>query len=209
MEEKHCITITRQFGSLGRAIGKKTAELLGFSYYDRDIIESASPIVGDTIEKLSEFDDQIIANSFDKMMYPLGLGRARVQKMLFEVEKSIIMEKAHYEDCVIIGRCADDILKEKKNHLAIFIFAPFEDRLVNCQDELKLSKDQALKYMVKVDKAREDFYRLITGTDFDAVNNRQLLIDSSLLGVDGTADMIAKIARKKFQLPERKKSGET
>lgn len=85
MAEKCCITITRQFGSLGRAIGKEVAQKLGYHYYDREIIESSSPIIGDTIEELSEFDGHMFGNTFDKMMYPLGLGKARRQKQVFEV----------------------------------------------------------------------------------------------------------------------------
>lgn len=205
MAERCCITITRQFGSLGRAIGKEVAEKLGYHYYDREIIESSSPIIGDTIEELSEFDGHMFGNTFDKMMYPLGLGKSRRQKQVFEVEKSIIMEHADYEDCVIIGRCADEILKYRRNILSIFIFAPYKERLKNCEEELGLSHEKAVNYIAKVDKAREDFYQLITGNDFEGVNSRQLLIDSSLLGVDGTSDLIVEIARKKFCLEADRK----
>lgn len=198
MAKTYCITITRQFGSLGRAIGKKAAEKLGFNYYDRDIIESASPIIGDTIENLSEFDGHIFRNSFDKMIYPLGFGKAKRQKQLFEVEKSLIIEHADYENCVIIGRCADNILRDRRNHLSIFIFAPYDARLKNCQEELKLSREEAVNYIAKVDRAREEFYELITGHEFDSVNDRQLLIDSTLLGVEGTADLIVRLAKIKF-----------
>lgn len=200
MTERYCITITRQFGSLGRAIGKRVAEQLDFHYYDRDIIEAASPIIGETIEDLSEFDGHMFGNAFDKMIYPLGFGKAKRQKQVFEVEKSIIMEHADYENCVIIGRCSDDILKNKRNHLSVFIFAPYKERIKNCEEELGLSHEMAVNYIAKVDKAREDFYEMITGNDFEGVNSRQLLIDSSLLGVDGTADLIVQIAKKKFHL---------
>jgi hypothetical protein len=185
---------------MGRAIGQEVAKKLDFHYYDRELIESASPIVGDTIETLSEFDGHMFGNSFDRMMYPLGFGKAKKQKQLFEVEKSIIIEHANYENCVIIGRCADNILKERRNHFSIFIFAPYEVRLKNCQEELNLSKEQAVNYIAKVDRAREEFYALITGDEFDGVNNRQLLIDSSLLGKEGTADLIVALAKAKFKL---------
>lgn len=200
MPKTHCITITRQFGSLGRAIGKEVAEKMGFNYYDRDILESASPVIGDTIENLSEFDGHMFASAFDKMIYPLGFGKAKRQKQVFEVEKSLIIEHTDYENCVIIGRCADNILRDRTNRLSIFIFAPYSARLKNCQEELKLSREDAVNYIAKVDKAREEFYELITGHEFDGVSDRQLLIDSTLLGVAGTADLITHIAKTKFNL---------
>lgn len=202
MSDNYVITITRQFGSLGRKIGKRVSEILDIAYYDRDIIENASKLMGENIEKLAQYDGHYYGNPFHKMMYPLGYGNAATQKKLFEVEKSIILEHAAYENCVIIGRCADNILKEHKKHLSIFIYAPFEERLKNCIREFKLSKDDAIKYMTSVDKGRANFYELVTGDDFESVNNRHIAIDSSYLGLEGTAQLIVHILKEKYQIGE-------
>lgn len=80
------ITVTRQFGSLGRKIARAVADNLGYEYYDRDIIELAVKEMRGDIEKLSAFDGQL-ASPFDKMMYPLGKGNANMKNALFEMEK--------------------------------------------------------------------------------------------------------------------------
>lgn len=195
--EKVSITITREFGSMGRAIGKVVANKLGFKYYDRDIIENAAPLAGENLEILGKFDGHDYS-PFAKMAHPLGYGNRSLQKKLFDAESSIIMEYAHYNNCVIIGRCSDYILRNKKNNLSIFIYAPYNKRLDNCKKELRLSEEDAIRYISGVDKGREDFYKLITKSRFDDVENRHLLIDSSVLGIEGTADLIVSMVKKKY-----------
>lgn len=196
---KISITITREFGSMGRAIGKLVAEKLGFKYYDRDIIENAAPLAGENIETLGKYDGHDYS-PFAKMAHPLGYGNRSLQKKLFDAESSIIMEYAYYDDCVIIGRCSDYILRNKENNLSIFIYAPYKKRLENCKKELRLSDEDAIRYISGVDKGREDFYKMITKSRFDDIENRNLLVDSSVLGIEGTADLIVSMVKKRFNL---------
>lgn len=196
---KISITITREFGSMGRAIGKLVAEKLGFKYYDRDIIENAAPLAGENIETLGKYDGHDYS-PFTKMAHPLGYGNKSLQKKLFDAESSIIMEYAYYDDCVIIGRCSDYILRDKENNLSIFIYAPYQKRLENCKKELRLSDEDAIRYITGVDKGREDFYKMITKSRFDDIENRNLMIDSSVLGIEGTADLIVLMVKKRFGL---------
>lgn len=197
--KKISITITREFGSMGREIGKRVADKLGFKYYDRDIIENAAPLAGENLEILGKYDGHDYS-PFAKMAHPLGYGSRSLQKKLFDAESSIIMEYAHYDDCVIIGRCSDYILRNKENNLSVFIFAPYQERLENCKKELRLSDADAIRYISSVDKGREDFYRMITKSRFDDIENRNLMIDSSYLGIEGTADLIVSMVKKKFNL---------
>lgn len=201
---KNVITVTRQFGSLGRKIAKMVADNLGYEYYDRDIIELAVKEMRGDIDQLAAFDGQIVS-PFDKMMYPLGKGNAHMKKSLFEMEKSVMMDLAHKGDCVIVGRCSDYVLRKygipDENMLNVFIYSPIEKRLSNCKDELNLDDPgQAYTYLSNVDKAREDFYKHYTKHKFTSNKFRHLMIDSSLADFEKVADIITQTAKVKFGL---------
>jgi cytidylate kinase len=196
------ITVTRQFGSLGRKIARQVADNLGYEYYDRDIIELAVKEMRGDIEKLSMFDGQL-ASPFDKMMYPLGKGNSHMKQALFEMEKSIMVDLATTRNCVIVGRCSDYVLRKfdipEENMLNVFIYAPIEKRLTNCKEELNIEDPgEAYRYLTKVDKAREEFYKHYTKHSFDSNRYRNLLIDSSMADFGKVADVITDAARIKF-----------
>lgn len=196
------ITVTRQFGSLGRKIAQKVADNLGYEYYDRDIIELAVKEMRGDIEKLSAFDGQL-ASPFEKMMYPLGRGNSNMKQSLFEMEKSIMMDLATSRNCVIVGRCSDYVLRKygipDENMLNVFIYSPIEKRLSNCKAELNLDDPgEAYTYLTKVDKARENFYKHYTKHKFSANKFRHLMIDSSMADFDKVAEIITNTAKVKF-----------
>lgn len=191
------ISIVRQFGSLGRQVGKQVAEIMGYNYYDRDIIEKAAIHLGKNVDELAKYEGH--SPGYNRMIAPLGYGSDSKQMQLFEVEKSIILEHAQYEDCVIIGRGSDYILKDKTNAINVFVYAPYQERMLNCMDELNLSHEDAAKYIDKVDKARRGFYKMIGGSSWDSMQNRDLMIDSSKLGVRETAEVIAEYASLRFK----------
>ena len=202
------ITVTRQFGSLGRKIAKKVAENLGYEYYDRDIIELAVREMRGDIEKLSAFDGQL-ASPFDKMMYPLGKGNSNMKRALFEMEKSVMVDLATSRNCVIVGRCSDYVLREcgipKENMLNVFIYAPIEKRLTNCKEELNLEDPgEAYTYLTRIDKAREDFYKHYTRHRFFSTKYRHLLIDSSMAADFGSFGKNVIIFSKQLKQDERK-----
>jgi cytidylate kinase len=196
------ITVTRQFGSLGRKIARQVADNLGYEYYDRDIIELAVKEMRGDIEKLSMFDGKL-ASPFDKMMYPLGKGNSHMKQSLFEMEKSVMVDLATTRNCVIVGRCSDYVLRKydvpEENMLNVFIYAPIEKRLTNCKEELNIDDPgEAYKYLTKVDKAREEFYKYYTKHSFASNKYRNLLIDSSMADFDKVADIITDTAKIKF-----------
>lgn len=198
------ITVTRQFGSMGRKIARQVADNLGYEYYDRDIIELAVKEMRGDIERLSMFDGQL-ASPFEKMMYPLGMGNSAMKKSLFEMEKSIMMDLATSRSCVIVGRCSDYVLRKygipDENMLNIFIYAPIEKRLSNCKDELKIDDPgKAYTYLTKVDKAREDFYKHYTKHKFTSNKYRHIMIDSSMSSDDKVAEILTGVARMKFDI---------
>lgn len=197
------ITVTREFGSMGRLIARLVAEKLGFNYYDRDIIELAAKEFRGNIDELSGFDDKKLS-VFGKMMYPLGLGSAAMQSKVYEMEKSVMLDLARTEDCVIVGRCSDHLLRTYGHNmddlLNIFIYAPYEARLTSCKNELNLDEAQAKKYIEGVDKARREFYKLNTGESFYSRKYRHLMLDSSTVSRDLLVDTIVAIAKERFHM---------
>lgn len=197
--EHYAITINRQFGSLGRPIAQKLANLLSIEFYDRDIVDNACKSTGFSVKEVSDLEENA-KTDYLYMRFPLGKVTTTRQNYIFDVQKKFIKKTAEQEDCIIVGRCAEHILEDKERLLRIYIYAPFEQRLKNCTDILKLDHDTALKMIDSVDKARNVYHRKYTGylpSDMDHVD---LMVNSALLGVDGTAEMIAYIAKQKFHL---------
>ena len=185
------ITITRQFGSLGRLIGKEVAQQLGFEYYDRDIIEGAAEQLGKPVYELSEYDGHTYTD-YGRMGFPLGLGTKRKQRELFDIERELIEHYARTQDCVIVGRGADCILTEAESPslYRVFIYAPYSDRLNFCLSQLGLTAEAAEVYMEKVDRAREAFYREFTSEEFSSMRYRDLLVNSAAMSLQQTAEVI-------------------
>lgn len=198
MEEKqYIITIQREFGSLGRPIAKKLSEILNIEYYDRDILEMASKELKINKSEISEYDEK----SYKKMKYPLGRGDTKIQDHLFNVQQCIISELAmKRKSCIIVGRCSDYVLRHLDNTFNIFIYAPYEKRLENCIKELGMQADEARKMIKSIDKARKNYHKYYTGLPVNTTENRQMFVDSSFLGVDGTAKMLAEVVKEKFEI---------
>lgn len=192
------ITVTRQFGSLGRKIARSVAENLDMKYYDRDIIDITARDMGINLDELLECEGKSLS-IYDKMMHPLGFGNAAAQERLYKIEKSVILELATNEDCVFVGRCVDYLLKDVENVLSIYVYAPIEYRLKTSVETLGLSDKEAKKYVEGVDKARMDFYRYNIGAHYDSMLYRDLLVDSSVFGVEGSAELICNAAKMKFR----------
>lgn len=195
--DNYIITISRQFGSLGRNIAKLLARELDINYYDRDLLEKAAENMGISVPTLSSYDESF-GGVFAKMLYPMGVGPISLNKKLYEFQKSLILDLAATESCVIVGRCADYILKDHPNCLNIFIYAPYEQRLINCVNDLNLPDSEARKMILGVDKARSAYHKYFTDTDIDYIDNRQLCIDSSLLSIEDTLDILKAIVKKRF-----------
>lgn len=197
--EKYTVTISRQFGSLGRPIGMKLAELLGIDFYDRDIIEEAAKQMNLPLAEASDLEETEKSH-FGYMRYPLGHSNIEVKEHLYEVENSIIRDWASRKSCVIVGRCSDFILNNEKNHINFFIYAPFDERVKNCIDSLGFTQENAIDMINQVDKARNRYHKRYTHFRQEDLALNHVMIDSSMLGVDGTAEVMADIVRKRFRL---------
>lgn len=199
MEDKYVITIARQFGSLGRVIGKRLAKELGIAYYDRELIEKAAEAMGLPISSLANIDDKM-TGTFRKMLYPLGIGSSATQSKLFETQKSLILDAANQRSCVIVGRCADYILKDYPRVMNVFIYADMEHRMKNCVEDLHIYNIEAKQLITDVDNARKLYHKFYTGMDFAGIDGRHLMVDSGSFGIDGSVQLIKSAAAIKFGL---------
>lgn len=198
------MTIARQFGSLGRPIAMKMSEQLGIEFYDRDIVEESAKKLNLPVSKISEIEESakkhVKTNNFRRMMYPLGTQSNDLQDKLFETQENIIKFFAEKESCIVVGRCSDFILQDEPNLMRIYIYAPYEDRVKNCVKELKLEESEAKKMIKAVDEAREHFHVHYTGFKPEDLRFKEIMIDSSMLGIDGTADFLCQAVKKRFHL---------
>ncbi len=124
-----------------------------------------------------------------------------MQDAVFETQKKIILELADKESCIVVGRCSDYILRNYKNHISIYIYAPYYDRLRNCIDTLELTPDEAKRTLDEVDKTREAYNRHFAGCSILDTSMKDLMIDSSDLGVEGTAEYLVDFVKRKFDIP--------
>lgn len=196
----YAITITRQFGSLGRPIAKRLAEKLGIEYYDRDIVEQVSKETGLSVHTISDAEESA-GNRFWKMKFPLGTpGTNVIQDHIFEVQKKIILELAEKEDCIIVGRCSDYVLRDHDQCIRVYIYADTEQRMKNCVNTLHLEPHTASKMMKDVDKARELYHIRYAGYFPNDEEHQDIMLNSGFLGVDGTADALEILVKKKLQI---------
>ena len=197
MTGKYAVTITREFGSMGRPIAKKTAALLGIECYDRDIVEETAKKMNLPLSVVSD-QEESAKTAFFNMKYPLGMGTSETQDNIFITQQKIINQLVEKESCIIVGRCSDYILKNMENAFHVYVYASFEDKLRNCVELLHMPEQEARKMIVDVDKARASYHKHYTGYAINDMRYKDLFINSSLLGVDGTAELLADLVRKKY-----------
>lgn len=199
--EKFVVTVQRQFGSMGRRIARRMSELLGVRYYDREIVDAAAEKLNlpvSTVRDEEEKAEQQPRSAFSIMQYPLGKGTSDTQDKIFAVQKNIIRMCAKEGNCVIVGRCADFILSDLDSAMHIYIYAPYETRVRRCVEELKFSEEEARHMIREIDKARRCYHMHYAGCLADDTRYKDILIDSSFLGVEGTAEYLADAVRRKF-----------
>ena len=193
------ITISREFGSGGKYIGILVAKKLGIPCYDRDIIEKIaeeSGFVDDFIKRVSEYapSKSIFAYSF--------VGRSAsgesIEDKIFAIQEKVIRELADKGPCVIVGRSADYILR-KYDTLDVFVYAPLEDKIARTMRFKNLSEKEAKKLVKDTDKKRSINYKYYTGTNWGERENYTVMLNSTALGIEKTAEFIAEIYRKETQ----------
>lgn len=203
--DKYVITITRQFGSLGRQIAQRMSEKLGVEFYDRDIVDGVAKKLSlpySEVEEKEESAVKLLPKTFSRMAYPLGQGATEIQNQIFEAQQNMIKFLVERESCIVVGRCADFILSDEPNVMHIYIYAPYEDRVKNSVEELGLEMEEAKRMIRRVDEARDSYHMNYAGFYPDDKRFKDILVNSSFLGVEGTADYLVNVVRQKFNMPE-------
>ena len=152
MDNHYVITISREFASLGRSIAQLTAKELGIYYMDRDIVEETAKRLGLPVSEIGESEERV-SNRFLYRKFPLGRAPKTLEDEIFQVQSNIIQDTAASRDCIIVGRCAESVLRNRTRRLSIYIRAPYEARLRNCIESLEMDYSTAERMIHDVDLA--------------------------------------------------------
>ncbi len=189
---KKIITIGREFGSGGRSIGKQLAQKLGYRYYDKEII--------DRLVEKTGYDKSVIENQGEyapgKNMFAYAfVGRTidgmSVSDYLWNEQRKLILELADKEHAVIVGRCADYILRDREDVLNVYIHADKEFRAKRIVELYGESSENPKKRLMDKDKKRAVNYKYYTDQTWGASRNYHITLDSGVLGVDKCVEIIA------------------
>ncbi|MBE6895471.1 MAG: cytidylate kinase-like family protein [Ruminococcaceae bacterium] len=209
MAEKFSITIARQCGSHGRSVAKKIAEKLGIDYYDKELISLASKKSGIN-EKVFENFDEKPTNS---LLYSLAMGAyamdgqyvywgdsaVPLSDKVYNIQSDLIRSLAAEKSCVFLGRCADYALRDDPRSLHVLVTDLLPTRVANYMAENNvIDAKKAEDAVLKIDKKRANYYSFHTNRSWSSADSFDLCVRTSVLGIDGTADMIIAYAEKKF-----------
>ena len=195
--KQYVVTISRQFGSMGRSVAQIMSRELGIHFYDRDIVEETASRMGLPVSVISDTEENSSSVYF-KQQYPLGMGIASMRDEIFLIQKNIIRDLARRESCIIVGRCADSILMDMEHHLNVYIYAPVEARLRNCTELLKMDDRTARRMIREVDCSRELYHRRYCPEYTDPSTNKDIMLDSSRFGTEGTAGILVELVKELF-----------
>ena len=197
--EKKIITISRQYGSGGRYVGQKPSEKLGIPCYDEKLIDMVAKESGFAQDFVAEKGERMtgsllfnIASSLSYANNILSGNGMSLQDEIYFIQNRIIKDLAEKGSCVIVGRCADYILRERKDVLNIFIYADMESKMERAVTYFGLEKENVSAILKKKDKARSNHYKYYTDQEWGMASNYDLSLNSGILGIDGCVEMIEK-----------------
>ena len=202
MEKKIIINIGRQFGGGGLGVAYELGKKLGIPVYDKELIAKAAQDSGFSKGIFEESDEKkrlfslssIFASRFgDTENYMSDRG-------LFKMQSETIRKIAEQGSAIIVGRCSDYILRDIECTLDVFLTSPLEVRAARIAERSGLSLEEAEKLAEEKDRNRAEYYNYYTFTDWGVASTYDLCLDSSVLGIEGTADMIIEFARKAGKL---------
>ena len=199
---KFVITVARETGSGGHNITKKLSEVLGVPYYNRDLLRKASEVSGiheglfGAADERIGFKEMISAAEqvYTGEVLPPDSDDYLSTRNLFSFQAKIIKELAEQENCIILGRCGNYLLQNRRDVLRVFIHAPLEARRDRVADfSLAWSEKEVLRHIRTEDKRRAAYYRYYTGEEWRDAAGYDLCLDSEVLGEDGCVERILKV----------------
>lgn len=203
MKKTITITISRQFGSNGREIGRKLAEYLDIGYYNKEIMEKIAKDMGvssDFFNEDNQNKDGLYSISNRKLRSFGSIAELSVNSQVFERATDLICGIAQRESSVIVGRCADYILKDNPDTISVFCFSDLEERIRFSINEYDVPAKQAKKIVQEKDMKRARFYEFHTNQKWGDAKNYSLLINTSKMSTDEVVEIIAALYDKKAGL---------
>lgn len=188
------ITIAREYGSGGRYIGRLVADKLGIKFYDKDFIEKLAQETGLSEEYIEENEQKIAKLSNFNNGYYVGLNNS---DELFLKESELIKDLANKESSVIIGRCADFILKDREDVFKVFIYSDMKDKVKRATEIYGFDKAKAEKEIKRIDKLRSNHYKHYTEREWKDYSNYDICMNSDKLGVEKSAELICEMVKEK------------
>ncbi len=195
---KYVITIARGYGSGGKTIGKMLSKELGISFYDRELLRLASDDSGINEDLFAKADEKIkktrlfriARNAYKGELIAPDSDDFVSNDNLFNYQAKIIKELAETESCVIVGRCADYVLKDHDNVVKLFVHAPLEYCIATLKGMTGESEKVIEKKIKSIDEHREDYYKYYTARRWDNASNYDLCLNSSQLGFQKCVDIV-------------------
>lgn len=207
MTDNYVVTIGREPGSGGYEIGKKLAERLGISFYDKELINIAAQESGLGKEFFEKADESRGHSLFGGLF---GMRSSLVDEVysgyylsnenFFKIQSDIIRNLAEKESAVFVGRCADYVLQKHKRCFNIFITAERSDRVKRMASIHEVDEVKAKQIVRKMDKKRAEYYNFYNDRPWGVAKSYHLCINSSVLGIENTVDIVAECVRRRFSL---------
>lgn len=205
MQNKIILTIGRQFGSGGREIGQKLAEALGITYYDKELMAIAAEESGlskEFFEKADERASSGLSYAFTVGFSYMGMFTPYTDILsndgLFKFQSDAIRKLAAEKSCVLVGRCADYILRDDPDCLSFFIHNTMENRIQRILASQTITVEQAKDLLTKTDKSRAAYYNYYTNKEWGMASSYNFSIDVSVLGVDETVAFMKSFVERKM-----------
>ncbi|MEY8592528.1 cytidylate kinase-like family protein [Butyricimonas hominis] len=199
--ENFVITVGRQFGSCGKEIGHALAKRFNIAFYDKELIALASKESGLCQEFFEKADEKNSGNLLQAFAAGFTFGPFQYNDFLsndklFQIQSDVIRKVANEHSCVIVGRCADYILRDNKRCINIFIHADTEERVKTVMNRQHIPEQDACELVRKMDKTRPNYYNFYSDKEWGVAASYHLSVDSSLLGVEGTVDFIEQFVKR-------------
>lgn len=203
MNNRFVITVTRECGSRGEAIAKIIARQLGIPLYSSDMIHQAAQRFD--ISGLISSKEEIATmkkrknNFFYRVFFPGYHGEAAVKKIIFTEREKVLRLLADNENCVFLGNYSDFTLHDCPYAIHLYIYASYETRTNNYMEDLGLDREEAQSMVKTADEAMAYGYNFYTGYNADNKAHKHIMVDSSVLGVEGTAAWLVDLIRRRFE----------
>ncbi len=196
MKQQVIISIGREFGSGGHYIAEKLAQRLGIELLDRNLVDRVAKEKGYSSEAIRQFDEKGTSVLFSRSINGYTSSASEnVAQAEFEVLRQIANDGTSF---VVVGRCAEDILKDMTCLISIFVRGEQDSKKQRIMEKYELPEDRALAMMKKMDRERKFYHNYYCRNKWGDSRGYDLTINSSLLGLDGTVDVIEKIVRSKI-----------